>query len=92
MARAKGAARRHVRWNTRREENIVGTTDQPQPLNAGDGPPRMPRWVKVFGIVILVLILLMVLLMATGHHGPSRHMHFGNARDDSSAATDAARP
>jgi hypothetical protein len=38
------------------------------------GPaPSMPRWVKVFGIAFLVLVLLFVAMMASGH-GPGRHM------------------
>ena len=32
-----------------------------------------PRWVKVFGIVGLVLVLLLVIILLTGH-GPGRHM------------------
>jgi hypothetical protein len=38
------------------------------------GPaPSMPLWVKVFGIAFLVLVLLFVVMMASGH-GPGRHM------------------
>jgi hypothetical protein len=38
--------------------------------------PGMPTWVKVGGIVTLVVILLVVAIMfiAGGTHGPSRHM------------------
>jgi hypothetical protein len=33
-----------------------------------------PRWVKVFGIIAIVLILLFVVLLLSGRgHGPSRH-------------------
>ena len=33
-----------------------------------------PRWVKVFGIIALgLLLLLIVLLLASGNHGPGRH-------------------
>lgn len=35
-----------------------------------------PRWVKVFGIVVLVLVLLFVVVQVTGvggPHGPGRH-------------------
>jgi hypothetical protein len=33
-----------------------------------------PRWLKVFGIVALVVILLVgVLLLVGGEHGPGRH-------------------
>ena len=40
--------------------------------------PGTPRWVKVFGIITLVVILLFLLLLATrglgGGHGPGRHL------------------
>ena len=42
--------------------------------------PGAPRWVKVFGIIALILILLVVALMATGlggGHGPGRHLPSG---------------
>ena len=43
--------------------------------------PGTPRWVKVSGIVALVLILLLVVLMvaAGGQHGPGRHLPSGDA-------------
>jgi hypothetical protein len=38
-------------------------------------PHTTPRWVKVFGIIALVVVLLfVVLLFAPGSHGPGRHM------------------
>ena len=40
-------------------------------------PPGMPGWVKVFGIIALLLILLLVILMLIGEpekdHDPARH-------------------
>lgn len=35
----------------------------------------VPRWVKVFGLIALALVLLLVItqLLAGGKHGPSRH-------------------
>jgi hypothetical protein len=40
---------------------------------------RTPRWVKVFGIVFVVVVLLFVILMLTGHHrGPRDHMPSGH--------------
>jgi hypothetical protein len=45
--------------------------------NTGDDNDRTPRWVKVFGSIVIVLILLFVIMHLTGvigHHGPSRHM------------------
>jgi hypothetical protein len=39
-------------------------------------PPVTPRWVKVAGIIVIVLVLLAVVVLVTGiggEHGPSRH-------------------
>jgi hypothetical protein len=38
-----------------------------------------PRWVKVTGIVVGILILLVVLMMllSEGKHGPGRHLPSG---------------
>jgi len=39
--------------------------------------PGIPRWVKVFGIIVIVLVLLVGIIMVTGiggPHGPGRHM------------------
>ncbi|HET7480250.1 MAG TPA: hypothetical protein VFJ72_12115 [Rubrobacteraceae bacterium] len=35
-----------------------------------------PRWVKVFGIIVIVVVLLFVVLQFTGvdGHGPGRHI------------------
>ncbi|MGH3928963.1 MAG: hypothetical protein ACRDTF_03185 [Pseudonocardiaceae bacterium] len=47
-----------------------------------------PRWVKVFGIIALVLVLLLVILLFTrgpgGGHGPGRHTSSGSATPPSS--------
>jgi len=32
-----------------------------------------PRWVKVFGVIALVLLLLFVIALLAGGHGPGRH-------------------
>ncbi len=54
--------------------------------DTGDEPDRglttgTPRWVKVSGIVGLVLVLLLVIMMSTGGggHGPGRHTPSGDA-------------
>ena len=41
----------------------------------GERPPGVPRWVKVSGIVvaILVLALVAIVFVAGGNHGPGRH-------------------
>jgi hypothetical protein len=44
--------------------------------SARRSPPATPRWVKVLGIVGLVLLLLIAFILVTGlggPHGPSRH-------------------
>lgn len=48
---------------------------EPQPAAAGT-----PRWVKAFGIVALVLIVVffVVMLIDRGGHGPSRHAPGGD--------------
>ena len=51
------------------------------------GPDRAsttgtPRWVKLLGIVVLVLILVVGIMLLTGvggNHGPGRHMPSGAA-------------
>jgi len=46
--------------------------------------PRMSRWVKVFGIIIGILVLLFVVLRLAGvgaEHGPGRHTSSGGPGD-----------
>ena len=48
---------------------------------SGGEYPGTPRWVKVFGVVIAVAVLLLVILMLTrgpGGHGPGRHLPLGD--------------
>jgi len=48
--------------------------DPPAPNHA------TPRWVKVFGIIALVVVLLVgvLLLAGGGEHGPGRHVSAGH--------------
>ncbi len=39
----------------------------PGPLRRRDQPPVRPRWVNVFGIVVIVLIVVFLALHFTGH-------------------------
>ena len=52
----------------------------PDRRSTTDTPPGMPGWVKVFGIITLVLVLLLVVVMVAsgGGHGPGRHMPSGS--------------
>jgi hypothetical protein len=55
--------------------------------------PGTPRWVKVFGIIALVLVLLIGVIMVTGiggEHGPGRHIPTGDTRPSSVLAKDAS--
>jgi len=36
--------------------------------------PATPRWVKVFGAIALVVLLLFVVRLFGGEHGPGRHI------------------
>lgn len=44
-------------------------------------PPRTPRWVIVFGIIAIIIVLLVVglKLYGDGQHGPMRHLQSFNA-------------
>lgn len=48
--------------------------------DTGDDTGGTPRWVKVFGIIAVVVILLFVIMMfiGGGKHGPGRHMPGGD--------------
>ena len=42
--------------------------------------PGTPRWVKVLGIIVIVVVLLVFAVMFIGgEHGPSRHIPSGDA-------------
>ncbi len=50
------------------------------PRHPGSKPHTTPRWVMVFGIIGIVVVLLFVVLhLAGGPHGPGRHMPGGDA-------------
>lgn len=44
-------------------------------LRDSDDRDGMPRWVKILGLIALVVVLLLVVLMFVGGggHGPGRH-------------------
>ncbi len=56
-------------------------------------PPRMPRWVKMAGIIVGVLILVFLVLQLTGvagQHGPGRHFSGLGPQSASSSAMQVA--
>ena len=55
----------------------------PNPQADGSGGPRTPGWVKAFGIIAIVLVLLIGFVLFTGlggSHGPQRHAPSGDVR------------
>jgi len=68
--------------------SLVVQMTSPQQRDS-ESPPRTPRWVKVFGIIILVVVLLFVILkfIGGGRHGPGRHRPTG----DTAGQTPAGR-
>lgn len=68
----------------------------PQTHMGSDWPlyPGAPRWVKVFGIIGIVLALLLVIIMFTGvggKHGPGRHIKSGAPSDHTPPIEDGAQ-
>ena len=58
---------------------LYGIRTQREQEDTGVGPPfdsttSTPRWVKVFGVIVVVLVVLAVIMMLTGGHGPGAHM------------------
>lgn len=53
----------------------MNESDHDLPAASYSERPGLPRWVKVSGavVVLLVLALIAVLLMTGGQHGPGRH-------------------
>ena len=51
-------------------------TESPSPVET---KPGMPRWVKVSGIIaiVLALVVVIVVLVSGGEHGPGRHLPGG---------------
>lgn len=49
---------------------------QPPTEHNRESPLRAPRWVKVFGLIALVMLIALALSIAFGgSHGPGRHTY-----------------
>jgi hypothetical protein len=59
------------------EARMADRPTDPEPLeDTGSKPPGTPRWVKVFGIIAIVVVLLLGFIVFSGlggPHGPQRH-------------------
>jgi hypothetical protein len=51
--------------------------------------PGAPRWVKVSGIIGIVVVLMIAVMLLTGH-GPQRHLHAGPGRHGPAVGVTAA--
>lgn len=61
--------------------------------DSGTSRTPIPTWVKVFGAVIGALVLLLIVAMFAGGHGPGRHLPSGGASSpDISNATEGRTP
>jgi hypothetical protein len=66
--------------------------DRDPDVGGEPGPTGTPRWVKVFGVVALVLVLIVIVGLVTGGHGPSRHMPSGDAGTSPGSAPPDHKP
>ena len=75
---------------------MAGPPEFPEPgddpgVRPGPGPVGMPRWVKVFLVVAIVLILAFVVTRLLGvQHGPGLHNPGGSG--DSAPVEDVKQP
>ena len=53
---------------------MAGLPPNPEPGGETDHDTGTPRWVKVFGIIALVLVFVFIILHLTGH-GLGGHTH-----------------
>lgn len=56
--------------------------DSPEDAKRGSDYPGAPRWVKLFGVAVLLVVLLLLVLILLrgvggGGHGPGRHLSQG---------------
>lgn len=61
----------------------------------GESPPPAPRWVRAFGIAAMLIVVLLIVMVLSGHggpHSPLRHFRHGEAGAHLSPATGAQRP
>lgn len=89
-------ANHHTTWGTKVTDPPADRGHHADPGDTGSGADRFtytgpPRWVKVLGVITLVVVLVLVVLRLTGGrgggHGPGRHTGAGDA-----TVSAAARP
>ena len=54
---------------------MADVSREPDAGGEADEPAGAPRWVKVFGVIaVVLLVLLAIMLLSGGNHGPGRHL------------------
>jgi hypothetical protein len=81
-----GEPREREPRGSQRSDRPAGSNHPDAGTRPDPAPAGIPRWVKVFGLVGLVLVVLLIVLLATGH-GPGRHS--GGAAPPSSVSQSA---
>lgn len=58
-------------------------------MSDSESPPGVPRWVKILGVVTVIVILLAIaaMILIGGKHGPGRHLHGDHAAASQLAST-----
>jgi hypothetical protein len=60
---------------------MAQTQEEPDRRSSAGTAPSTPLWVKIFGIIFIILVLLIgavLLLGIGGPHGPARHLPSGS--------------
>jgi CHASE3 domain sensor protein len=64
----------------RKETDMANQSDYPDArddteMERDEAAPRTPRWVIVFGVIAILLVVALVVLVLAGGHDPSRFQH-----------------
>lgn len=75
--------------STERPSPTPPTLARQTEVSDSESPPGLPRWVKVFGVVTAIVILLAIvaMILVGGEHGPGRHLHGAHAVASQVAST-----
>ncbi|MCL7747308.1 hypothetical protein [Halalkalibacter alkaliphilus] len=54
-------------------------TEKDMEKSGSDSNHRTPTWVKVIGIIVILIAVLVIIMIFTGDHGPGRHLPSGGS-------------
>ena len=56
-------------------------------ISEAASPPPRPRWIKVLAILVgIVVLVVIVMLLIGGEHGPGRHLPSGDSGTETAPA------